>query len=102
MFGQLLGTKLFLLGFDLGAAITCLNPVAKDSGTVDAVEQERGGCVSWIDARWLCEQSRGAAALANLLQFFIYGARSGVTRGSPARAPSSLPAADAWHTWHRC
>jgi hypothetical protein len=36
MFGQSLGTDLFLFGFDLAAAITCLNAVARNPGTVDA------------------------------------------------------------------
>jgi hypothetical protein len=35
MFGQSLGTNLFFFGFDLAAAITCLNAVARDPGAVD-------------------------------------------------------------------
>jgi hypothetical protein len=34
LFGQSLGTSLFLFGFDLGAAITCLNATDKDPGKV--------------------------------------------------------------------
>ncbi|GAC1539844.1 MAG: hypothetical protein NVS2B9_06850 [Myxococcales bacterium] len=35
LFGQSLGTSLYLFGFDLGAAMTCLNAVDKDPGKVE-------------------------------------------------------------------